>query len=238
MNDTLCTYPCTTTNKTLKSYCHGDANKAHRCPRLPRTQRLAEGVGLSLTQMACGRYHSLCTDSQKVWAFGQNSQGQCTGDVRDGVKLWTPTQVRIASGDGDGDRVVHRLCGTCFSSLVMTRGVDGDSHPKLQALRKLQSMDFPASISFAQLDALCAQIERQENDITYLSALLTTVFGSPSCLNQSFMTHTNAFRGRSGTGVDFEAMHKAYRRVLGLSSLLTNRLTKVEPLSESDCLCN
>ena len=105
--------------------------------------------------------------------------------------------------------------------------MDIDYVPKCGSLYKLQPMDLPCSIDFTQLDILCRQIENQQSDITYMQTLLSTIFGSPSCLNQSFMTNINNDIGKPGTGIDFNAMSKAYNRILDISPILTNRLVKV-----------
>lgn len=109
----------------------------------------------------------------------------------------------------------------------MSKVVDVDYVPKWGSLYKLQPMDFPCSIDFTQLDILCRQIENEQSDITYMQTLLITIFGSPSCLNQSFMTNVNCYRGQPGTGINFEAMTKAYNRILEISPILTNRIVKV-----------
>lgn len=179
-----------------------------------------------LTQIGCGRYHTLCTDSNKVWAFGTNLQGQCTGNEEDGRKIWNPIEVPLKFAD-DQRRIITRICGTNFSSLILSRAVDIDYVPKCGSLYKLQPMDLPSYIDFTQLDILCQQIENEQSDITYMQTLLTTIFGSPSCLNQSFMTNINCYIGKAGTGIDFKAMNKAYNRILDISPILTNRLVKV-----------
>ena len=169
---------------------------------------------------------TLCTDSQNVWAFGQNLQGQCTGNVNDGNKIWTPTQVQLQWAD-EQRRIITRICGTSFSSLILSKPVDSDYICKPGSLFKLQPMDLPSAIDFTQLDFLCRQIENEQCDITYIQSLLKTIFGSPSCLNQSFMTNKNIFGVQQRTGIDFKQMSKAYSRILDISPVLTNRLVKV-----------
>lgn len=106
----------------------------------------------------------------KVWAFGQNTQGQCTGDSSDGIKISTPFEVQIKYND-DQTRLITKICGTCFSSLILSKPVDAQhgQYPiaKIEKLRKLKMTDFPSSIDFSELDILCKQIEDEECDITY-----------------------------------------------------------------------
>eukprot|EP01083_Nonionella_stella_P012935 36526_1 len=179
----------------------------------------------SITQIACGRYHTLSTDSQKVWTWGQNLQGQCTGDINDGTKLSTPCEVALKYNDNQ-DRIITQICGTNFSSLILTEPVGADHVARVRELNKLAAMDVPMSINFTQLKILCAQIENDENDITYLSSLLSTIFGSPSCLNQSFFSECNTYKNEYGTGIDFKQMELTYNRILNISPILTNRLVK------------
>ena len=129
----------------------------------------------------------------------------------------------------DRTRMITRICGTFFSSLIITKPVDkgSDHNPPVETLRKLKAMDFPSFIGFSELDILCKQIEDEECDITFLQSLITTVFGSPSCLNQSFMSNVNCYRQQRGTGIDFKAMHRVYQRVLNIDPDLTNKIVKV-----------
>ncbi|XP_040893624.1 probable E3 ubiquitin-protein ligase HERC4 [Toxotes jaculatrix] len=144
-----------------------------------RPRLVAELLGANVTQIACGRHHTLVlTDSKKVYSFGCREQGQLGHGEESHPSVPLPVQLPQDSGNVPKIRNIFAGGNCSFATCTPVEEVEAESNTDSVSNVTQQCLDDLIDKWTSQCDSKSWKKTKQE---------IHRTFSSASCVNKSFL---------------------------------------------------
>lgn len=160
---------------------HGSTNNE------PLPRRVLELMGTEVSQIACGRHHTLAfvPSSGMVYAFGCNSQGQLgTGMLAD-ARSPCPVKAGVLSGNFH-TRVTRVICGGDHSFLLFSHGQNSTAAEDFRVINVGKTL---STINYERLNSWRLKL-MYSTDSTVTNDIIIQL-SSAACWNASFLDQSD-----------------------------------------------
>ncbi|XP_035645091.1 probable E3 ubiquitin-protein ligase HERC3 isoform X5 [Oncorhynchus keta] len=203
---------------TFGSGCHGQlGHNSLRDELRPRV--VGQLCGLKVTQIACGRHHTLAFvgPSNKIYSFGRGEQGQ----LGNGVKIDQSVPLPVQLPDQiDDQKIEHIFAGGNHSFALCTLGQESEERPN--NLRSSVGKVTQQAIDEEIIDKWNSECDSKSWKKGQKE--ITKMFSSASCLNGSFLDKSCDKHYQTSTkqsGLDYSLVQGAFRKLAKKDKVLT-----------------
>ncbi|XP_062334948.1 probable E3 ubiquitin-protein ligase HERC3 isoform X1 [Osmerus eperlanus] len=180
-----------------------------------RPRLVGELWGAKVTQVACGRHHTLVfvRSSNKIYSFGRGEQGQLGNVVR--MDQTVPLQVQLPQGTQSVQGIFaggHHSFSQC--SITQPQGEESESD-KVSCSR-----DMMLTLSEDTVDRWVSETDSWNN----IQREITKIFSSPACLNGSFLdkSYDKHYKtSEAQSGLDLSHARLAFQKLATKDKVLT-----------------
>ncbi|KAM4603975.1 putative E3 ubiquitin-protein ligase HERC3 [Polymixia lowei] len=184
----------------------------------PRPRLVAELWGAKVTQIACGRHHTLAFvgSTNKIYSFGHGEKGQLGNGIRTDQSVPLPVQL---SQDGEGDKHIWQISAGGNHSFALC-SVAQESEKEVNrpiATVKMMKLDE---------DKVEMWLSKCQNPKSWkkIQTDIQEVFSSPSCLNGSFLDRSLDKHFQTSptcSGLDLSLARIAFEKLATKDKVLT-----------------
>ncbi|XP_029986375.1 probable E3 ubiquitin-protein ligase HERC3 [Sphaeramia orbicularis] len=177
-----------------------------------RPRLVAEFWGSKVTQVACGRHHTLAlTESKKIYSFGCGEQGQLGRGKKNHRAV--PLPVQLPPGHVDGSNIRNIFAGGNCS--FATCSSEDDNEESNSATVTQLTVDDMVNKWTSECDSNSWKNTKHE---------IQRTFSSASTVNKSFLDRSRDKHFQTSSkfcGLDFTAVQRAFTKLLQKDQVLT-----------------
>nr|XP_029529416.1 probable E3 ubiquitin-protein ligase HERC3 isoform X1 [Oncorhynchus nerka] len=184
-----------------------------------RPRVVGQLCGLKVTQIACGRHHTLAFvgPSNKIYSFGCGEQGQ----LGNGVKIDQSVPLPVQLPDQiDDQKIEHIFAGGNHSFALCTLGQESEERPN--NLRSSVGKVTQQAIDEEIIDKWISECDSKSWKKGQKE--ITKMFSSASCLNGSFLDKSCDKHYQTSpkqSGLDYSLVQSAFRKLAKKGKVLT-----------------